>query len=412
MLRCGLLGKKLGHSYSPAIHAMLGDYEYLLYEKQPEELEDFLKNGGFDGLNVTIPYKKAVVPYCAELSPTAKALGSVNTLVRRADGTLYGDNTDYFGFESLVRRSSIPVKGKKALVLGSGGASVTVCAVLRALGAASVTVISRQGEDNYENLSRHTDAEIIANTTPLGMFPHTGEAAVDLRDFPRCAGVFDLIYNPARTALLLQAEELNIPCAGGLYMLAAQAKRSSEQFTGKPIPDRAIGRVERRLARSMQNVVLIGMPGCGKSTVGRMLAESLKRSLIDADAEVEKLAGKPIPQIFAEEGEEHFRQLETQVLAELGKQSGLVIATGGGCVTRPENYPLLHQNGVIVWLQRDIDRLAKAGRPISQRTDPQKLYEQRRPLYERFADLTADNNGSSRETVQRIREALYENSHS
>ena len=210
MKKCGLLGRKLGHSYSPQIHSMLADYEYLLYEKEPEELEAFLKGGKFDGLNVTIPYKKTVIPYCAELSDTARAIGSVNTLVRRDDGSLFGDNTDAFGFEALIRKSGISVAGKKCLVLGTGGASVTVCAVLEALGAREVITISRKGDNNYGNIAKHSDAEIIVNATPVGMFPNNGESVIDLRAFPNCSGVLDVIYNPARTALLLQAEELGI----------------------------------------------------------------------------------------------------------------------------------------------------------------------------------------------------------
>ena len=249
MMRCGLLGEKLGHSYSPAIHAQLADYAYGLYEVAPEDLPAFLTGGDFDALNVTIPYKKAVIPYCAELSPIARRLGSVNVLVRRADGTLYGDNADAFGFEYLVRHSGIDVAGQKALVLGNGGASATIQAVLEQLGA-HVTVISRHGPDNYENLDRHADAHVIVNTTPVGMYPNTGRAAVDLRQFPQCAGVLDIVYNPARTALLLQAESLGIPCAGGLYMLVAQAKRSCEVFTDTVIDDAQILRIHRLLRQA------------------------------------------------------------------------------------------------------------------------------------------------------------------
>ena len=257
-MRCGLLGRVLGHSYSPMIHGMLGQYSYDLFPTEPEALDALLRGDAWDGLNVTIPYKKTVVPYCAELSETAEKLGSVNTLVRRADGTIYGANTDYDGFRYLVRQSGFPVAGRKALVLGSGGASVTVCAVLRDLGAASVTVISRSGPDNYENLERHADAQIIANTTPLGMYPNTGSAAVDLRAFPRCEGVFDIVYNPARTALLLQAEQLGIPCAGGLSMLVAQAKRSAELFTGTEIADGRVAEIERAVRARLENIVIIG----------------------------------------------------------------------------------------------------------------------------------------------------------
>ncbi len=406
MLKCGLLGKKLGHSYSPAIHSMLADYTYQLFEREPEELGTFLRAGDWDGLNVTIPYKKTVLPYCAELSETARRIGSVNTLVRRADGTLFGDNTDAYGFERLIRRSGIQIRGRKALVLGSGGASVTVCDVLRSLGAAEVIVISRSGQDNYDNLERHADAQIIANTTPLGMFPDTGRAAVDLRRFPGCEGVLDVVYNPARTALLLQAEELGIPCAGGLYMLVAQAKRSSELFIGQSLDDSLIDEIARSLSVSMQNIVLVGMPGSGKSTVAAALGKKLQRPVLEADAEIAAQAERSIPEIFADGGEEEFRRLETECLSRLGKQSGTVLSTGGGCVTRRENYPLLHQNGIILWLQRDIALLPRDGRPISLKNDLYELYEKRRPFYEAFADAVIDNNGTVEETVNRILEVL------
>ena len=406
MLKCGLLGQKLGHSYSPAIHGMLAGYDYQLFEREPEQLGDFLKNGDWDGINVTIPYKKAVLPYCAELSETARRIGSVNTIVRRPDGSLYGDNTDAYGFESLVKKSGIQVQGKKALVLGSGGASVTVVAVLKMLGAESVTVISRGGEDNYDNLSKHADARIIANTTPVGMYPNNGQAAVDLRCFPHCEGVLDVVYNPARTALLLQAEKLGIPCAGGLYMLVAQAKRSSELFTGSTIPDSEIGRIEKVLSGQMKNIVLVGMPSSGKSTLAAALGERLGRTVYEADALIGQEAGMDIPAIFAQYGEGHFRALETEILGRLGKLSGAVISTGGGCVTREENYDLLHQNGIIVWLQRSTEKLDKTGRPLSLKNDLNEMYQKREPMYRRFADAAVDNNGSVEATLEQILEVL------
>ena len=405
MLRCGLLGRKLGHSYSPAIHAQLGDYSYVLMEKEPEELQDFLTGDHFDGINVTIPYKKAVVPYCDALSPTARRLGSVNTLVRRADGTLYGDNTDYDGFAALVRRSGKDMTDCKALVLGSGGASVTVCAVLEAMGAQAV-VISRSGENNYENLHRHADAAIIVNTTPVGMYPNNGETPVDLALFPQCRAVYDLIYNPARTALMLQAEALGIPAYGGLHMLVAQAKRAAELFTGTAMDDGVIDTIRASLERKMQNIVLIGMPGCGKSSVAAALGEALGREVCDSDALIEELAGMPIPEIFSTQGEAAFRALETEAIAQLSRRSGIILATGGGCVTREENYPLLHQNGVLFWLQRDIDRLPTVGRPLSQSGKLQAMYEQRAPLYARFADHCIDNNGTPEDTVAQIKEVM------
>lgn len=406
MLKCGLLGEKLGHSYSPQIHSMLADYEYKLFEKSPEELEDFLKSGEFDGLNVTIPYKKSVMPYCAELSPTAAQIGSVNTIVRRSDGSLYGDNTDAFGFENLIVHNGIEVKGKKALVLGTGGASVTAQAVLKNLGASEVVVISRKGEDNYENIAKHADAEIIANTTPVGMYPNNGKAAVDLAQFPKLSGVLDVVYNPARTALLLQAEKLCIPCAGGLYMLVSQAKRSCELFTGKSIPDSEIDRIERVLSHQMQNIVIIGMPGSGKTAVSAMLAERLGRKIFDTDTIVSEKAGMTIPEIFAAQGEAGFRRLETEATAEVGKLSGNIISTGGGVVTVADNYELLHQNGVIVWIERDTNKLARDGRPISLSSDLNELYAARLPLYERFADIKADNNGDINDTVNAIMEMI------
>lgn len=406
MLKCGLLGEKLGHSYSPQIHSMLADYEYKLFEKAPEELEDFLKSGEFDGLNVTIPYKKSVMPYCAELSPTAAQIGSVNTIVRRSDGSLYGDNTDAFGFENLIVHNGIEVKGKKALVLGTGGASVTAQAVLKNLGASEVVVISRKGEDNYENIAKHADAEIIANTTPVGMYPNNGKAAVDLTQFPKLSGVLDVVYNPARTALLLQAEKLCIPCAGGLYMLVSQAKRSCELFTGNSIPDSEIDRIERVLSHQMQNIVIIGMPGSGKTAVSTMLAERLGRKIFDTDTIVSEKAGVTIPEIFAAQGEAGFRKLETEATAEVGKLSGNIISTGGGVVTVADNYELLHQNGVIVWIERDTNKLARDGRPISLSSDLNELYAARLPLYERFADIKADNNGDINDTVNAIMEMI------
>lgn len=406
MLKCGLLGEKLGHSYSPQIHSMLADYEYKLFEKSPKELEDFLKSGEFDGLNVTIPYKKSVMPYCAELSPTAAQIGSVNTIVRRSDGSLYGDNTDAFGFENLIVHNGIEVKGKKALVLGTGGASVTAQAVLKNLGASEVVVISRKGEDNYENIAKHADAEIIANTTPVGMYPNNGKAAVDLTQFPKLSGVLDVVYNPARTALLLQAEKLCIPCAGGLYMLVSQAKRSCELFTGKSIPDSEIDRIERVLSHQMQNIVIIGMPGSGKTAVSTMLAERLGRKIFDTDTIVSEKAGMTIPEIFAAQGEAGFRKLETEATAEAGKLSGNIISTGGGVVTVADNYELLHQNGVIVWIERDTNKLARDGRPISLSSDLNELYAARLPLYERFADIKADNNGDINDTVNAIMEMI------
>ena len=400
MMRFGLLGRKLGHSYSPQIHNLLGGYPYELFEREPEDVADFLKNGEFDGINVTIPYKKTVIPCLDEIDPLALRLGAVNTIVRR-NGKLKGYNSDYFGFRSMVQRTGIAVAGKKALVLGSGGASVTAQAVLEDLGA-EVVVISRSGENNYQNLHRHADAALLVNTTPVGMYPNTGEAPVDVSVFPALEVVLDVVYNPARTQLLLDCEKLGIPAFNGLWMLVAQAKQSAQWFLDTPLPDSLVADIHGRLRSQMENIVLIGMAGCGKSTIGRLLAKETGKTFRDADAEIEKLAGRTIPEIFARDGEAEFRRLETAVLSELGKQSGLVIATGGGCVTRVENHPLLHQNGRILWIRRDPGKLPTAGRPLSQKTDPAVLYEQRKPLYAAFADAAVENEGTLGEVLTAI----------
>lgn len=398
---CGLLGQHLGHSYSPAIHSQLANYSYSLYEKEPQDLAEFLKNGDFQGLNVTIPYKKAVIPYLDELSPVATRLGAVNTIVRRSDGTLIGHNTDYFGFRSMVEQSGLRPQCKKALVLGSGGASNTAVAVLEEIGA-QVVVISRSGENNYANLDRHSDAAIIVNTTPVGMYPHVGTAPIDLTLFPQLEGVLDVIYNPARTQLLLDAEARGLITMNGLWMLVAQAKESAEWFSGHSVSNDRIRQIHHRLQQQMENIILIGMPGCGKSTVGRKLASRLGRKFVDADAAIEAQAGMTIPAIFAQQGEEGFRKIETTVLAQLGKESGLVLATGGGCVTRPENYPPLHQNGRIIWIKRDISQLPTKGRPLSQDGKLAAMYQIRKPMYQRFADLTVENSSDPDCTVQKI----------
>lgn len=406
-MKCGLLGRKLGHSYSPQIHGLLGDYSYDLFEKEPEELASFLKDGDFTGINVTIPYKKDVIPYLDALSPAAQKIGSVNTIVRRADGSLFGHNSDYFGFVSLVKHSGIAVEGKKVLVLGSGGTSNMVVTALKDLGAAPV-VISRSGENNYGNLHLHSDASVIVNATPVGMYPNTGVSPIDLRRFPALTGVLDVIYNPAKTQLLLDAEKLGIPHENGLWMLVAQAKEAAEYFTGKKLSDDMIARIHHKLSRQMKNIVLIGMPGCGKSTIGTLLAETLGRTFVDADAQIVQMAGKSIPEIFAQDGEDAFRQWESDALAHLGKQSGLVIATGGGCVTRQRNYPALHQNGSIVWLERDLSLLPTDGRPLSQSNRLEEMYAVRKPLYEAFADVRVANTGSPENTVTEILSKLEE----
>ena len=407
-MRAGLLGRKLGHSFSPRIHAFFGDYAYDLFEVEPEALDAFMKEGAFDALNVTIPYKKSVIPYCAELSESARGIGSVNTLVRRADGTLFGDNTDAAGFSAMLQRLNVSAAGKKALVLGSGGASLTVQHVLRAAGADPVIVVSRSGADNYENLDRHADARILVNTTPVGMYPRCGEAPLSLGHLPKLEAVLDVIYNPARTRLLQDAQARGIPCLGGLTMLVEQARAASERFTGASIPAARADAVLSTLQRETQNIVLVGMPGCGKTTVGRLLAEKTGRRFVDTDDLIVERIGCSIPEYFAGHSEAEFRAVEARAIADAGMQSGLVIATGGGCVTREENYPSLHQNGAIFFLMRDLSLLPISGRPLSQRNSPEALYAQRLPLYRRFADCEVENMGAPEDAVAQILEAYDE----
>ncbi|HHT16864.1 MAG TPA: shikimate kinase [Papillibacter sp.] len=412
MKQYGLLGEKLGHSFSPQIHSLLGraigaEYLYGLFEVAPMDLPAFLQKGAFEGLNVTIPYKKTVIPYCTEISPKAAAIGSVNTLLRRADGSLYGDNTDYDGFLHLLRLLDVDVRSKKCVILGSGGSSLTVRAVLRDLGVGDVAVISRSGEDNYNNLHRHRDAALLVNTTPVGMYPNNGAAPVSLEHFSSLHAVVDIIYNPARTALLLEAEGRGIPCINGLPMLVRQAARAAELFTGRTVPDSVNESVTRIMEGLAKNVLLIGMPGCGKSSVGAKLAEITCRPFFDSDAIIKERAGKPIPEIFTHEGEAAFRKMEHEVLRELTAKSGAVIATGGGIVKTPENLPLLRQNSVTVFLERPLSDLPIHDRPLSQSQGVKALYRERLPLYRAWSDVAVASCGSVSETALKIKELLY-----
>ncbi len=401
-----LIGNPLSHSFSPEIHAAFADYRYSLKEIENEDLPSFFKTRDFDGMNVTIPHKTAVIPFLDELSPEARAIGAVNTVVKK-NGRLYGDNTDYYGFSYMIKEAPVDVSGKKCLVLGSGGASKTVTAVLCDLGAASVTVISRTGEDNYENLERHSDAEILVNATPVGMYPKNGESPIELSLFPSLSAVFDLIYNPKKTRLLFDAACRGIYAANGLSMLVAQAKRATELFTGQAIPDSEIPAVVKRIERTRDNIILIGMPGCGKTTVGRILAEKLSRKMYDTDAIVMARTGKNIPAIFRSEGEAAFRRYEAIAASVAGRETGCVIATGGGIVTREENRYPLSQNGTVVFLRRDIRNLATSGRPLSDPETLAQMYEKRLPLYLGFADLTLDMKETAEETANAILEVLY-----
>ena len=403
----GLLGRKLGHSYSPQIHSLLGDYEYPLYEKEPDEIADFMANGGFDGMNVTIPYKETVMPYMSGLSDAAKKIGSVNTVTRLPDGTLYGDNTDYYGFSFLLEDARFDVKGKKVVVLGNGGASKTVVCVCRDKGAREIAVISRRSEtDNYENISKHADADYVINTTPVGMYPNNGESPVDLSVFKSCQGVADLIYNPSKTKLILDAEALGIPAVNGLIMLCAQAVKAAESFIKTKFEKAKTLEILSALEKQMKNIVLVGMPGCGKSTAGRLLAEALSREFVDTDSLIVENEKMPIPEIFEKHGEEYFRNAEAQAVAEAGKMSGRIIATGGGAILRSENKANLRQNAVVVFLNRDISTLAVDGRPLSKSNKLTDMYNTRLPHYKAVSDLSVEVDSDPVVTVERILKGL------
>ena len=401
----GLLGERLGHSFSPQIHRDLAGYDYQLLPTPPEAVEDLFARRAFQGLNVTIPYKRTVMPLCDEIDPRAAAIGAVNTVVNQ-NGRLTGYNTDIDGFLYMARRAGVDMTGKKVVILGSGGTSRTARAAAGELGAREIVTVSRHGEDNYQNLSRHADAQVLVNTTPVGMYPNWGQSPVSLESFPALEGVLDVVYNPLRTALLLQAEERGLPCSCGLPMLVAQAKRAAELFTGQNIDDSRAEAVLHGLREQLTSIVLIGMPGCGKTTVGRSLAGKLGRTFVDLDEEIVRRAGTSIPEIFAREGEAGFRERESALVREFGERTGLVVSTGGGVVTRRENYIPLKQNGLLLHLRRDPAALPTDGRPLSQATAPEELWRRRAPLYAAFADGEIDNNGTLAGTLEQIEKEM------
>ncbi|MBE6577346.1 MAG: AAA family ATPase [Ruminococcaceae bacterium] len=406
-MKCGLLGEKLGHSFSPMIHGELADYSYVLVEKTPEQVEDFVRNGELDAYNVTVPYKKTVMPFLDVISPEALSIGAVNTVVRGKDGKKYGYNTDYFGFCYMLDASGIEVNGKKALVFGTGGASATVCAVLRDKGVKSLVVVSIEN-NTPEFLAAHADAEIIVNATPVGMYPHNGASPVKLSLFPDCVGVLDVIYNPSKTALLLEAEARGIAHANGLSMLVAQAAKAFEFFTGNTAEAGACEKIITSIEAQTKNIILVGMPGCGKTTVGKLIAKQLGRPFYDADdVFTEEFAISPA-EVIQGEGEEKFRQMEHEIAEKLGKLSGAVISCGGGVVTREYNYHSLHQNGTIIFLERALENLSKKGRPLSQSTPIEQLYSARIDAYRRFADIVVASTEVPENTADLMIQKLFE----
>lgn len=402
-----LIGEKLSHSYSVPIHKAFGAENYSLKEIGREELAAFFAKKDFGGLNVTIPYKREAFAFLNEVSPLAERIGAVNTVVNRG-GVLYGDNTDYFGFSALTARAGVDFRGANVLIFGTGGTSETAETVCRDGGAARVEKVSRSGALNYQTMYERSDTHVVVNTTPAGMFPNDGESIADLSRFPALRGALDAVYHPLRTNLVLQAEALGVPCAGGLYMLVAQAARARELFDGRKIAESEIEGVYRKIGRAYENAVLVGMPGSGKSAVGRALAARLKREFFDSDAEIERRAG-PIEEIFARGGEETFRRIEKEVIEELSKKSGVVLATGGGAVKDKANVAALRRNGKILYIDRPVEKLALKGRPLSKdRETVKRLYEERRALYEDAADVRVKNVGALAEAEEAAFRAFTE----
>ena len=408
----GLIGEKLGHSFSREIHNLLASYTYDLKELPKNELDTFMKSRNFKGVNVTIPYKESVIPYLDEIDEAAKAIGAVNTIVNR-EGRLIGYNTDFYGMRELLLSRSIRIEKRFVAVLGTGGTSKTACAVAKSLGASRIVRVSRNphsdGDISYDELEAiKTDIQIIINTTPVGMYPNENCAPLDIDGFSALEGVVDAIYNPLRTKLISDARARQIRAAGGLYMLVAQAARAAELFTGDCNMMQKTEKAYCSILKNKQNIVLVGMPGSGKSTLGRMLAKKTGKAFYDSDSEIEKQTGMCIPDYFSKYGEDGFRAIETGVIKRLSLLGGIVIATGGGTVIRSENIDSLAKNGIIVYLDRPIsDIKITSNRPLTRSVDDlKKKYYERHEMYEKSADITVMVKGSEKSTLSTLINAL------
>lgn len=415
MMEYGLVGEKLGHSFSPEIHAGLADYKYELCEVPKDKIDEFFEKREFSGLNVTIPYKETVIPHLNFISDEAREIGAVNTVVNR-DGKLYGYNTDFYGMKALAEKNGISMEGRKVLVAGNGGTSKTALYTAKACGAREVYRLSRrpaEGCITYEEaLKNHTDAEIIINTTPAGMYPRLDgddSIALEPEKFPRLEGVIDAVFNPLRTNLVARAEKMGVRAVGGLYMLVAQAAYASEIFTGRKVDPALTDEIFTSLERAKENIVLSGMPACGKSCIGKKISRSLDREFFDTDEYIVKKAGKTIPEIFQEDGEAAFRDIESEVIKELSAKGGVVIATGGGAVLREENMLSLKRNGRIFFIDRSLEKLIVTDdRPLSSnRESLEKRYRERIDIYRSTADVTVDGDGEVYEVAGMIKKEFF-----
>lgn len=407
----GLIGERLGHSFSKIIHTELCGYNYELCELAPHELEAFVKKAEFKAINVTIPYKEKIIPFLHFVDQRALEIGAVNTVVNK-NGKLFGFNTDFMGLTALINRTEVSLKNKKVLILGSGGTSKTAFAVAKSLGAAVIFRVSRKASEGLitydEAVKEHSDADIIINTTPCGMYPNNGLSAVDINNFPKLSAVFDAVYNPLSSQLVVDAKEKGIRAAGGFYMLVAQAFYAAEMFLDKKLDPCEIDRIYKKLLNEKQNLVLIGMPGCGKTTIGKAVAKELGKKFIDSDDEIVRMASKQIPEIFAERGEEGFRALESEVIARLSKEGGFVIATGGGAILKKRNIELLKGNGKVVFIDRPLKYLVTTDdRPLSSNRELlEKRYNERYSIYKSSADICIDASQNLMENINKTKEAF------
>ncbi|MBE6018023.1 MAG: shikimate dehydrogenase [Lachnospiraceae bacterium] len=410
-MQYGLIGEHLGHSYSPEIHAQIADYEYELKEIPKEELDSFMRAKDFKAINVTIPYKQDVIPYLDEISDQAAAIGAVNTIVNK-DGHLWGGNTDFAGMSALIRKLGLDLTGCKVLILGTGGTSRTAMAVAKSLKAGEIFRVSRRGNDGaitYEDAySDHADAQIIINTTPAGMYPNADGRSIDISRFPELKGVVDAVYNPIRTNLVLDAQERGIPAEGGLYMLSAQAVYACGAFLSREMDDAVIDRAYKNVLNAKRNIILTGMPSCGKTTIGKNLAKCLGRELTDTDRMVISKINMPIADYFAAKGENAFRDRESEAIKSIALRDGMLVATGGGAVLRKENVRDLKRNGVVIFLDRPLDKLISTDdRPLSSSREAlEKRFNERYDIYKSCADITIDASGSIKQVTEKVLEAL------
>ena len=409
-MKFGLLGRTLGHSFSPRIHNALGNTNYELFEREPSQLQEFFANPELQGINITFPYKVNALEACDVVDPRAERIGCVNTMVRK-EGKWHGYNTDYDGFVFTLKHADIDVSGKECIILGDGASSATVHVALEDLGAKSITHLSRKTAPLYTDAPNYYEtAQIIINCTPIGMYPHNPASLIDIMQFSKLEGVVDLIYNPRRTVLLLQAEMMDIPHCDGLPFLVAQGVEAANHFQGESFGTKEIEQILQDMRREKENIILIGMPGVGKTTVGKAIGKEMGRTCIDVDQELAKEIGD-ISTYITEQGEAAFREKEAEMIAKLGTETGLVISTGGGCVTVPKNYAHLRQNGRIYQLTQPVEKLSTSGRVLSSGGIERlrELEETRTPMYESFAQCIVEHNRNAPKTVAAILEDFEAN---